>query len=86
MTEKSSTMNTRHQAIEEVVKRHEEREKVLQTAVSNMEKEMVLRQQAGECHKRKAVEIGQQYQELMFNSETLTKQFDEVIKSTFLVD
>ena len=66
LTEKVATMNTRNAATEDVLRRYEEREKVLQTAVSNMEKEIVLRQQTMECHKRKAVEVGAQWQEMGF--------------------
>lgn len=81
LTDKCNAMNSRHTAIEEVVKRLEEREKVLQTAVNNMEKENSLRQQAIDLHKRKAVELGQQCQEMMFKNETIIKQFDEVKNS-----
>jgi len=34
--------------------------------------------QATECHKRKAIEIGTQCQEMAFKNETLYKQYDEV--------
>ena len=78
LTDKVSTYNTRHQAIEEQVKRLEEREKVLQNALTTMEKENTLRQQASECHKRKAVEIGQQCQEIVFKNEGLSKQLYDV--------
>ncbi|XP_057295387.1 E3 ubiquitin-protein ligase BRE1A-like [Hydractinia symbiolongicarpus] len=81
LTDKCNAMNSRHTAIEEVVKRLEEREKVLQTAVNNMEKENSLRQQAIDLHKRKAVELGQQCQEMMFKNETVIKQFDETKKT-----
>ena len=84
LTEKVSTMGSRHTAVEEVVKRLEEREKVLQTAVSNMEKEINLRQQAIECHKRKAIEVGSQCQEMIYKHDALSKNFEEVIRSNLL--
>ena len=71
-------MTSRHQSTEEVMRKLEEREKVLQTTISAMEKEGTLRLQAVECHKRKAVEIGSQYQELVFKQENMSKQLEEV--------
>lgn len=78
LTDKVSNLNGRYQAVDDLTKRLEEREKVLQSAVTSMEKESTLRQQASECHKRKAVEIGQQCQEMVFKNETLSKQVDDV--------
>ena len=71
-------MSTQITAFEEVNKRFEEREKVLQTTVSNMDKEMALRQQASDCHKRKAIELSEKCQEVTFRLETATKQLQEV--------
>lgn len=81
LMEKVSHLTTRQQSIDDLVKRLEEREKVLQSSVGSLEKENVLRQQASECHKRKAVEIGQQCQEMAFKTETLGKQCDDLLKS-----
>lgn len=78
LLEKISALTSRQGSIEELVKRHEEREKVLTSSLGSLEKENVLRQQANECHKRKAVEIGTQCQEMAFKNETLAKQCDEV--------
>ena len=50
----------------------------MQNTLSVLEKENLLRQQAGECHKRKAIEIGTQCQEMAFRNETLSKQCEEV--------
>jgi len=82
LIDKVAAMNTRHQVTDDLSKRLEERERVLQAAVTNMEKENNLRQQAIECHKRKAVELGQQNQELVGKNEMTTKQFDEMKKTT----
>lgn len=82
LIDKVSVLNTRHQVTDDLAKRLEEREKVLQTAVSNMEKENNLRQQAIEVHKRKAVDLGQQYQELAGKNEMQSKQFDDMKKAT----
>lgn len=76
-------MTARHKSSEEVMKKLDEREKVLQSSVSAMEKEGSLRLQAAECHKRKAIEIGSQYQELVFKQEIINKQLDEVVQNPF---
>ncbi len=73
-----NALNSRHQTVEEVTRRLEEREKTLQTAVQNMEKEINLRCQAGELHKRKAMEVTQQVAEFTFKMETSNKQLNEV--------
>jgi len=81
LTEQVSTMNSRHTTTEEVIKRLEDHEKVLQSAVTSMESEVNIRLQANECHKRKSVEIGSQYQELIFKSENVGKHLEEVKKN-----
>ncbi|XP_066921932.1 E3 ubiquitin-protein ligase Bre1-like [Clytia hemisphaerica] len=82
LLEKISALTSRQSSIDDLVKRYEEREKSLQSTLTVLEKENLLRQQAGECHKRKAVEIGTQCQEMAFRNETLSKQCDELTKST----
>ena len=79
LTEQLQTFTMRHQNVEEVIKRLEDREKVLQTALQTIEKEAQLRQQAGEMHKRKATETIQQAQELTYKCEEIQKQLKEVL-------
>ena len=78
LQEQINSLNARHQSIEEVVRRLEEREKTLQAAVQSMEKEINLRAQAGEMHKRKALEATQQIAEATFKLESANKQLSEV--------
>lgn len=47
------------ESVNSVVHKLEEKEKIYQTALSNLEKEMLIRQQALELHKRKAIENAQ---------------------------
>lgn len=47
------------EAQNQVVRRLEEKERLLQTSISCAEKELMLRQQAMEMHKRKAIESAQ---------------------------
>ena len=82
LQEQISALNARHQSIEEVVRRLEEREKTLQAAVQSMEKEINLRAQAGEMHKRKALEATQQIAEATFKLESANKQLSEVRDTT----
>lgn len=78
MQEQINAMNNRIQSAEEVVRRLEEREKTLQTAIQSMEKEISLRGQATEMHKRKAMEVTQQAAEVSFKLESNNKQLSEV--------
>jgi len=82
LIDKVSAMTTKHQVTDDLAKRLEERERVLQAAVTNMEKENSLRQQAIECHKRKAIDLGQQYQELSGKNELTSKQLEDLKKSS----
>lgn len=47
------------EAQNQVVRRLEEKERLLQSSISCAEKELMLRQQAMEMHKRKAIESAQ---------------------------
>lgn len=78
LQEQINALNARHQSIEDVVRRLEEREKTLQAAVQSMEKEINLRAQAGEMHKRKALDATQQVAEASFKLESANKQLSEV--------
>ena len=78
LQEQINAINSRLQSSEEIVRRLEEREKTLQTAVQSMEKEIGLRVQAAEMHKRKAMETTQQVAEVSFKLESSNKQLNEV--------
>ncbi|XP_065054662.1 E3 ubiquitin-protein ligase Bre1-like [Rhopilema esculentum] len=77
LQEQINAVSSRHQSAEEILKRLEEREKTLQSAVQSMEKEIGLRVQAGEMHKRKALETTQQAAELTFKLDSVNKQLGE---------
>jgi len=77
LQEQINATNSRLQSTEEIVRRLEEREKTLQAAVQSMEKEIGLRVQAAEMHKRKAIETTQQVAEVSFKLEGSNKQLSE---------
>ena len=52
-------MNMQVEAQNQVVRRLEEKERLLQSSIAAAEKELMLRQQAMEMHKRKAIESAQ---------------------------
>ena len=56
---KVSTLNMQVEAQNQVVRRLEEKERLLQSSIAAAEKELILRQQAMEMHKRKAIESAQ---------------------------
>ena len=56
---KVSTLNMQVEAQNQVVRRLEEKERLLQSSIACAEKELMLRQQAMEMHKRKAIESAQ---------------------------
>lgn len=54
-----NVMNKQLDSVNIVVHKLEEKEKIYQSALSNLEKEMLTRQQTLELHKRKAIENAQ---------------------------
>ncbi|XKL63504.1 hypothetical protein PGB90_005868 [Kerria lacca] len=64
-------------SINNVVHKLEEKEKIYQTALSNLEKEMLIRQQALELHKRKAIENAQSAADLKLHLEKYHAQMKE---------
>ncbi|XP_013195879.2 E3 ubiquitin-protein ligase Bre1 [Amyelois transitella] len=71
---------TRDQQIESmgaVARRLEEKERLLQSTLSAVEKELVLRQQAMEMHKRKAIESAQSAADLKLHLEKYHAQMKE---------
>lgn len=58
-----------------VARRLEEKERLLQATLSAVEKELLLRQQAMEMHKRKAIESAQSAADLKLHLGTLHLKF-----------
>lgn len=54
-----ATRETQIEAMNVVLRKLEEKERILQNTLTTVEKELVLRQQALEMHKRKAIESAQ---------------------------
>lgn len=59
LKEQVSTLTTQVDAANLVVRKLEEKERILQNTLATAEKELALRQQAMEMHKRKAIESAQ---------------------------
>jgi E3 ubiquitin-protein ligase BRE1 len=59
LKEQVSTLTTQVEAANLVVRKLEEKERILQNTLATAEKELGLRQQAMEMHKRKAIESAQ---------------------------
>lgn len=55
----TNTLTTQVEAQNQVVRKLEEKERLLQNNLTTVEKELSLRQQALEMHKRKAIESAQ---------------------------
>ncbi|XP_077967389.1 E3 ubiquitin-protein ligase BRE1B-like [Styela clava] len=64
LQDQSLTLHTQVEAQNQVVRRLEEKERAMQTTIMQMEKEMSLRSQALELHKRKAFELSQMKEDL----------------------
>lgn len=76
-----TSLNTHRETQTQLVKKLEEREKALQNAVTSLEKELNLRQQAMELHKRKAVESAQAAQDIKIRFDSFQQQFQEAQES-----
>merc|ERR1712038_1278100 len=73
-----ATLTTQVEAQNQVVRKLEEKERLLQTNLATVEKELVLRQQAMEMHKRKAIETAQSAADLKLHLEKYHGQIKEV--------
>jgi E3 ubiquitin-protein ligase BRE1 len=62
------------EAQNQVVRKLEEKERLLQTNLATVEKELTLRQQAMEMHKRKAIESAQSAADLKLHLEKYHSQ------------
>lgn len=71
-----ATLTTQVEATNVVVRKLEEKERILQNSLATVEKELALRQQAMEMHKRKAIESAQSAADLKLH---LGKIFFKII-------
>ncbi|KAF2360863.1 Zinc finger RING-type [Trinorchestia longiramus] len=72
-----NTLSTQVSAQNQVVRKLEEKERLLQNSLSTLEKELTLRQQALEMHKRKAIESAQSAADLKLHLEKYHAQMKE---------
>lgn len=72
-----STRDAQIEAMHIVLRKLEEKERILQNTVTTIEKELVLRQQAMEMHKRKAIESAQSAADLKLHLEKYHSQMKE---------
>lgn len=72
-----TTRDTQIEAMHIVLRKLEEKERILQNTVTTIEKELVLRQQAMEMHKRKAIESAQSAADLKLHLEKYHAQMKE---------
>merc|ERR1711953_503458 len=78
LTQQGNTLGTQIEAQNQVVRKLEEKERLLQSNLVTVEKELVLRQQAMEMHKRKAIESAQSAADLKLHLEKYHSQIKEV--------
>lgn len=81
LADQVTSLNTHRDTQTQLVKKLEEREKALQNAVTSLEKELNLRQQAMELHKRKAIESAQAAQDVKIRFDSFQQQFQEAQES-----
>ncbi|KAL0272152.1 UNVERIFIED_CONTAM: hypothetical protein PYX00_005230 [Menopon gallinae] len=72
-----TTLTTQVEATNVVVRKLEEKERILQNALATAEKELSIRQQAMEMHKRKAIESAQSAADLKLHLEKYHAQMKE---------
>nr|CAI5868352.1 unnamed protein product [Callosobruchus analis] len=77
LKEQVSTLTTQVDAANLVVRKLEEKERILQNTLATVEKELALRQQAMEMHKRKAIESAQSAADLKLHLEKYHSQMKE---------
>ncbi|KAL7643958.1 UNVERIFIED_CONTAM: hypothetical protein RMT77_005970 [Armadillidium vulgare] len=77
LQEQVSTLSTQVDAQNQVVRKLEEKERLLQNTLATVEKELQLRQQALEMHKRKAIESAQSAADLKLHLEKYHAQMKE---------
>lgn len=77
LEDQMATRDTQIEAMHIVLRKLEEKERSLQNTVATIEKELVLRQQAMEMHKRKAIESAQSAADLKLHLEKYHSQMKE---------
>ncbi|CAD7006604.1 E3 ubiquitin-protein ligase Bre1 [Ceratitis capitata] len=77
LVDQMSTRDTQIEAMHIVLRKLEEKERSLQATVATIEKELMLRQQAMEMHKRKAIESAQSAADLKLHLEKYHSQMKE---------
>merc|ERR1712106_1067472 len=77
LQEQTNTLTTQVEAQFQVVRKLEEKERLLQNSLATVEKELSLRQQALEMHKRKAIESAQSAADLKLHLEKYHAQMKE---------
>lgn len=77
LKEQVGTLTTQVEAANIVVRKLEEKERILQNTLATVEKELALRQQAMEMHKRKAIESAQSAADLKLHLEKYHSQMKE---------
>lgn len=77
LKEQVGTLTTQVDAANIVVRKLEEKERILQNTLATVEKELSLRQQAMEMHKRKAIESAQSAADLKLHLEKYHSQMKE---------
>merc|ERR1712059_71035 len=78
LTQQGNTLSTQIEAQNQVVRKLEEKERLLQSNLVAMDKELSMRQQAMEMHKRKAIESAQSAADLKLHLEKYHSQIKEV--------
>ncbi|QQP54603.1 E3 ubiquitinprotein ligase Bre1like [Caligus rogercresseyi] len=78
LTQQVNTLTTQVEAQNQVVRKLEEKERLLQNNLVAVEKELLMRQQAMEMHKRKAIESAQSAADLKLHLEKYHSQIKEV--------
>ena len=82
LQEQVNTLSTQVEAQNQVVRKLEEKERLLQNSLATVEKELTLRQQALEMHKRKAIESAQSAADLKLHLEKYHAQMKEAQQVT----
>merc|ERR1712038_1546837 len=78
LTQQGNTLSTQIEAQNQVVRKLEEKERLLQSNLVAIDKELSMRQQAMEMHKRKAIESAQSAADLKLHLEKYHAQIKEV--------
>merc|ERR1711902_16781 len=78
LTQQGNTLSTQIEAQNQVVRKLEEKERLLQSNLVAMDKELSMRQQAMEMHKRKAIESAQSAADLKLHLEKYHAQIKEM--------